>query len=152
VTDFALAPLPPLCSIEDVEAIGGPIADEDADRVMRLIDMASAAVRRFCHQVFPAPVPDDLVGIVAAKVAGFVVSQGANPDGLRSLQTGAMSETFSNPAGSEQAVGPGALTEAEQKALRSAGYRRGSMSAFVGPPTTPVFRWPDWPGSIPLWS
>jgi hypothetical protein len=150
LNEYAVAPLPPLCSIEDVEAIGGPIADENTDRAQRLIEMASAAVRRFCHQSFAAPVPDDLAAIVAAKVAGFVAAQGANPDGLRSLQTGAMSETYSNPAGSEGAVGPGALTEAEQNALRAAGYRRGSMSALVGPPVQPVPRpvalyWPwDW--------
>ena len=141
--------LPPLCTVADVEAIGGPVADDEVDRVQRLIAMASAAVRRFCHQVFLGPVPDDLVAIVAAKVAGFLSAQGANPDGLRSLQTGAMSETYSNPAGSEGAVGPGALTDAEQKALRAAGYRRGSMSALVGPPTTLVPRWP-WDTNLPL--
>jgi hypothetical protein len=130
--------LPPLCTVADVEAIGGPIADEDTDRAARLVEMASAAVRRFCHQRFSEPYPDDLVGLVAGKVAGFLAGQGANPDGLRSLQTGAMSETYANAVGTAQALGPGVLTEAEQQALRTAGYRRQAESALVGPPVTPV--------------
>jgi hypothetical protein len=35
-----------------------------------------------------APVPDDIVGLVAAKVAGFLAASEANPGGLRALQVG----------------------------------------------------------------
>lgn len=78
------------------------------------------------------PVPPDLVGLVAAKVANSVAASAANPGGLRSLQVGAMSETYSNSAGSAAALGAATLTEAEQDALRSAGYRQGAISVPIG--------------------
>jgi hypothetical protein len=135
----------PLCTLADVEAIGGPVADEDTDRVERLIEMASAAVRRFCHQDFDyAPLPDDLVGLVAAKVAGFLSGQAVNPDGLRSLQTGAMSETYANATGTAQALGPGVLSDVEQQALRAAGYRQGATTVLIGRPAAAVLV--EWPG------
>jgi hypothetical protein len=80
------------------------------------------------------PVPDDLVALVAGKVAGFLSSSGANPGGLKSLQVGAMSETYANAAGSPAALGPGALTEAEQDALMAAGYRLQSGDVPIGAP------------------
>lgn len=76
------------------------------------------------------PVPDDVVGLVAAKVAGYLATTAVNPGGLKALQVGAMSETYANAAGSEVAVGPGALTKAEREAL--SGYRLGSMAAQLG--------------------
>lgn len=78
------------------------------------------------------PVPPDLVGLVAAKVANSVAAGAANPGGLRSLQVGAMSETYSNAAGSAAALGAATLTEDEQAALRSAGYRQGAVSVPIG--------------------
>lgn len=46
---MALEPLPPLATVADVEAISGaPVAN--TDRVERLLAMASAAVRTYCHQ------------------------------------------------------------------------------------------------------
>lgn len=78
------------------------------------------------------PVPPDLVGLVAAKVAQSVAGQLANPGGLRSLQTGAMSETYSNSAGTVASLGAAALTEDERKYLRDAGYRRTLTSVAAG--------------------
>lgn len=217
--------LPPLASVEDVETLYGPVPDGDVARVGRLLEMASAAVRRFTRQTLslvvddvvnipssgttvlvlaerpvvsvdrvevqhgpgwwwfdgspdelPAragwaapdlgrftwdafgqlrrldgltwgarfdpvevtythgydPVPADLVGLVAGKVASFMAGAAANPEGLRSLQVGAMSETYSNPIGSAAAIGPAALSEAEQDMLRDGGYRLGSVSADIG--------------------
>jgi hypothetical protein len=133
VTDLdLLATLPPLCSVADVEAItGSPVAEDDHERVERLIAMASAAVRRFCHQDFLPPVPDDLVGLVAAKVAGFLSGGSANPDGLKSLQVGAMSESYANTAGTDLAMGPGVLTEIERDTLRALGYRQQTTTLTV---------------------
>lgn len=76
------------------------------------------------------PVPDDVVGVVAGKVAGFVTASEANPDGLKALQVGAMSETFANAAGTETAAGPGVLTKTEREALT--GYRLRSIAASLG--------------------
>lgn len=78
------------------------------------------------------PVPDDVVALVAAKVAGFLATGAANPGGLRSLQTGAMSESYGNATGTEGALGPGVLTAAERTALTR--YRLGSLAAAIGPP------------------
>lgn len=78
------------------------------------------------------PVPDDIVGLVAAKVAGFVGASEANPSGLRALQVGAMSETYGNAAGTDAALGPGALTKPERDALRAGGYRLESVTADIG--------------------
>ena len=76
------------------------------------------------------PIPDDVVGLVAAKVAGFLTTSAVNPGGLRALQVGAMSETYSNAAGTDVALGPGALTRSEREALT--GYRLGSIAAQIG--------------------
>lgn len=76
------------------------------------------------------PVPGDVVGLVAAKVALFRAGLEANPEGLKSLQVGAMSQSFANVGGSEAALGPGALTKAEQDALRD--YRQTAVAAQIG--------------------
>jgi hypothetical protein len=126
--------LPPLASVDDVQLLHGPIADEELDKVRALLDQASGAVRRYCRQTWrTGDVPADLVGLVAAKVAGSLTSSGANPGGLRSLQTGAMSETYSNSAGTVASLGAAALTEEERAYLRAAGYRRGVFSVAMVP-------------------
>jgi hypothetical protein len=76
------------------------------------------------------PIPADIVGLLAAKVASFRSGLEANPEGLKSLQVGAMSQSFANIGGSEAALGPGALTKAEQDALRD--YRQTATSAQIG--------------------
>ncbi len=77
------------------------------------------------------PIPADLVGLVAAKVANALAAGVANPGGLRSLQAGAMSETYSNAAGSAAALGAAALTPDEQAVLRAAGYRQSFASVLL---------------------
>jgi hypothetical protein len=79
-------------------------------------------------------VPDDVVGLVAAKVARFMAMGEANPSGLKALQVGAMSETYTNAAGTEGALGPGVLTKDEREALRLGGYRLGALAAGIAPP------------------
>lgn len=78
------------------------------------------------------PVPADLSGLVAAKVAASLMSADANPGGLRSLQVGAMSETYSNAAGSMASLGASALSEEERAYLRESGYRRTVASVGTG--------------------
>jgi hypothetical protein len=78
------------------------------------------------------PVPDDVAGLVAAKVALFLAATEANPSGLSKVQTGVISATYGNVAGTEAALGPGALTQAEKDALHD--YRLGSLAAGIGPP------------------
>jgi hypothetical protein len=78
------------------------------------------------------PVPDGVVALVAAKVAGFLAAGDANPGNLKNLQVGAMSESYGNAAGTDVAIGPGALTQAEKTALTR--YRLGSLAAAIGPP------------------
>jgi hypothetical protein len=201
--------LPPLATVADVQLLHGPFQDEELDKVARLLDMASGAVRRYCRQTlslvvddevallstgtaflelaerpvlavcevevmtpwaegsWPAghftwdgagqlhrvdgltwghrydlvvvtythgfnPVPADLSGLVAAKVAQTLAGNEANPGGLRSLQTGAMSETYSNAAGNVASLGAAALTEDEREYLRAAGYRRTATSVAAG--------------------
>lgn len=79
-----------------------------------------------------ATLPDDLVGLVAAKVAGALAGQGANPGGLKSLQVGAMSETYANALGTDLALGPAVLSQAEQAALVAGGYRRRAVTVGIG--------------------
>jgi hypothetical protein len=199
----------PLATVADVELVFGPIDDEERAKVARLLDWASAGVRRWCRQALsrvdedevvvpssgtslivlaerpvvevhdvvvergpgfwtaetgrftwdPAgnlrrldgrpwgrrfdpvvvtyshgydPVPDELVGLVAAKVAGALAGTHANPDGLKSLQTGAMSETYSNNLGTATALGAAVLTEEEKTALSDLGYRRRAMAVPIG--------------------
>lgn len=76
------------------------------------------------------PVPADVVGLVAGKVASFLAGTAANPDGLRSLQVGAMSETYANAAGSAAALGPAGLTEAEREQLDD--YRLRAVAVDIG--------------------
>jgi hypothetical protein len=78
------------------------------------------------------PIPADLAGLVAAKVAQTIAGNEANPGGLRSLQTGAMSETYSNAAGNVASLGAAALTADERDYLRAAGYRRTATSVAAG--------------------
>jgi hypothetical protein len=126
--------LPPLASVADVQLLHGPVPDEELDKVRALLDQASGAVRRYCRQTWASgDVPADLSGLVAAKVAGALAGSGANPGGLRSLQTGAMSETYSNSAGTVASLGAAALTEEERSYLRAAGYRRAIISVQMVP-------------------
>lgn len=76
------------------------------------------------------PVPADIVGLIASKVASFRSGLEANPEGLKSLQVGAMSQSFANIGGSEAALGPGGLTEAERTALRD--YRQSAAAVGIG--------------------
>jgi hypothetical protein len=201
--------LPPLATVADVQLLHGPFEDQELDKVARLLDMASGAVRRYCRQTLSFvpddqvallsngttflelaerpvvavlevevlttwaegawpegaftwdsagqmhrvdgltwghrydvvmvtyshgfdPVPADLSGLVAAKVAQTLAGNEANPGGLRSLQTGAMSETYSNAAGNVASLGAAALTEDERDYLRAAGYRRTANSVAAG--------------------
>jgi hypothetical protein len=212
-----------LASIADIETLFGPIPIDDYPKVQRLIEWASAAVRRYCRQtislmleheitipstgtialVLPErpviavesvtvlmgpvdwheyapmgglevragwategrftwdawgrltrldglrwgskfdpvevvyshgydPIPGDIVGLVAGKVSSFLGAAGSNPTGLKSLQTGAMSETYANAAGTASSLGPGVLTEAEKEILRDGGYRLSATSVQMG--------------------
>ena len=210
-----------LASIADVETLAGAIGIDDYPRVQRLVEWASAAVRRYCRQtlslvveheiIIPStgtivltlperpvievesvsvqlgpvdwdeivpitatlggwastgrftwdsfgrltrldglrwgskfdpvavvythgyePIPGDIVGLVAGKVASYLGGSESNPSGLKSLQTGAMSETYANAAGTASSLGPGVLTEAEKEILRDGGYRLSATSIQMG--------------------
>jgi hypothetical protein len=205
-----LQALTPLATVDQVQLLHGPFADEELDKVRALLEAASGAVRRFCRQTLSLvtddevvvlstgtaflelgerpvldvaeveiqspwwsvsfftpgefswdgsgqlhrldgltfghrydpvrvvythgfdPIPADLSGFVAGKVAASLSSADANPGGLRSLQVGAMSETYSNAAGTMASLGASALSEDERAYLRDAGYRRSVASAAMG--------------------
>lgn len=78
------------------------------------------------------PIPADVVGLVAGKVANHLTGVAGNPGGLRALQVGAMSETYGNAVGTPAAVGPMALSKDEKEVLRP--YRLGAMSLSVSEP------------------
>lgn len=64
----------PLATVEDVELLHGPVADEDRDQVSRLHEVASAAVCRFCRQTLTW-VEDDDVTFVADGTATLLLGQ-----------------------------------------------------------------------------
>ena len=75
------------------------------------------------------PVPDDVVGIVAGKVASFLTGTEANPGGLPRAPGRRDVRDLRQRAGTDVALGPGALTKTEKDALRD--YRLGAVTVAV---------------------
>jgi hypothetical protein len=151
-TTVLTLPERPVISVEDVEVQRSPSdAGEVISRaawaesgwytwssfgILRRLDGLPWGVRydpvRIVYTHGYEDVPDDIVGLVAAKVHTYRAAVASNPDGLKSLQTGAMSESYANFAGSDMSVGPAALTKAEKEMLDEGGYRLRSGTGDIG--------------------